>query len=106
MVGRAEALDDGGAQRPRAGDDLSRIAALEADRAAHPGDGIDDQAKAKRRHGRALVAARMMLADEELVEAELVSEMDERDVALEGEGRVLPRRVSRHHEEGEFHITT
>ena len=43
--------------------------------------------------GHRLPAAGVMLADVELVEAELVGEMDQRDVALERQRRVLARIV-------------
>src|SRR5262249_45465991 len=47
--------------------------------------------------------ARVVFADVELVEAELVCQMDERDVALERQRRVLARLVQRHHEKRELH---
>ena len=46
---------------------------------------------------------KILVHDEELVEAEPVGEMDQRDIALEGQRRVLPRMVARHHEAREFH---
>ena len=65
------------------------------------GGGRHRQRHLRRRHG--LPAARMVLADEELVVIQLVRQVDELDVALERERRVLGRVVHRHHEEREFH---
>ena len=50
-----------------------------------------------------LVAARVVLADPHLVEAEAVEMLDQVEVALERERRVLPGRVERGHEESEAH---
>ena len=50
-----------------------------------------------------LVAARVVLADPHLVEAEAVEVLDQVEVAFERERRVLPGRVERGHEESEAH---
>ena len=50
-----------------------------------------------------LEAARVVLADPDLVEAEAVEVLDQVEVALECERRVLPGRVERGHEESEAH---
>ena len=50
-----------------------------------------------------LVAARVVLADPHLVEAEAIEVLDQLEVALERERRVLPGRVERGHEESEAH---
>ena len=43
-----------------------------------------------------------MLADEELVVAEFVGTLNQRDVAVEGQRRIFRRMVQRHHEDREF----
>ena len=50
-----------------------------------------------------LVAAGVVLADPRLVEPEAVEVLDQLEVALERERRVLPDRVERGHEESEAH---
>ena len=48
-----------------------------------------------------LVARRVVLADPRLVEAERVEVLEQVEVALEGEGRVLPDGVERGEEDAE-----
>src|SRR5438552_10191728 len=50
-----------------------------------------------------LVATRMVFADPHFVEAELVEVLDEVEVALERERRILPGRMEGCHEKAEAH---
>jgi hypothetical protein len=50
-----------------------------------------------------LVTAGVVLADPHLVEAETIEVLDQVEVALECERRVLPCRVEGRHEEAESH---
>ena len=51
----------------------------------------------------ALVAARVVLADPHLVEAEAIEVLDQVEIALQGERGVLARRMERRHEQSEAH---
>ena len=55
----------------------------------------------RRRHG--LPTTRVMLADEKFVEVERIGQVDQRNVAVEGQRGIFRRLVQRHHKKREFH---
>jgi hypothetical protein len=86
--------------------DMERMMKRQADHRRAEANALRMRGRFGERHfrrGHGFPTTRVVFADEELVEIELIGIANKRDIAVERQRRIFRRIMQRHHENGKFH---